>query len=249
MEKKRREALLLLHSSLLFLRRALAAPSATHNMPPPGPPGPSPAAPPPGGALGEALIPTINRLHDIFSTVRRERKRVFSRRTRESGRSVARMRFCSRYLDLACTRLKSQASKAQTKGRLSAWREGSPNGRRGGAAAPAVRRGACRMRLSHSLPLPPLSPGRPRPPRRPAPGRRRRRPERGQVQRAGVAGEKREERGGMRRAWPRPATTLNLLSPLASSLGRPRLPAARPGHLHAAPAHPAARPGRVGRGR
>ena len=31
------------------------------------------------GALGEALIPTINRLHDIFSTVRereRERKRA-----------------------------------------------------------------------------------------------------------------------------------------------------------------------------
>ena len=38
------------------------------------------------GALGEALIPTINRLHDIFSTVReREREKA---RSRESAACV-----------------------------------------------------------------------------------------------------------------------------------------------------------------
>ena len=52
---------------------------------------PSASAAPGGGALGEALIPTINRLHDIFSTVReREGKSERAKETSLCARRRAR---------------------------------------------------------------------------------------------------------------------------------------------------------------
>ena len=189
--------------TLFFFFRALLSSSLPVRAPmPPGGP-PPPAAPPPGaGALGEALIPTINRLHDIFSTVRKRLERE-SGGEREERRSARGMR---RFGGAGCAHARvGQRGRLQLLWpetslgadpvgmacqRCSEWPKATPaQGRTGGAGD---GKGLRALRSRSVMLLSPLSAphtGRPRSPGRPAPGRCRRCPERGQVQRAGVAGK------------------------------------------------------------